>query len=128
MKARTIITVDRSLLAANMYRLILVPLGFSVFTARSLEEMTEGAKRMRGADLLVVSSNALSGRVARFARVLEGDARLMRAEKIFLVSERDRAKGMGAELTNIPGGEVMMKPFHPAEFTTAVIRLLGGEE
>lgn len=128
MDARTVITVDRSLLAANMYRLIFAPLGFGVSTLQSLDELVRTARRLKEVSLIVISTNAVGDRLDLLMRTIEEDPRLTRAPKLFLVGERARSRGLDAGYAAIPGGETIARPFHPDEFVAQVKRVLDMEK
>lgn len=128
MKHHTVIAADRSMLAANMYRLLFAPLGCTVVAAASMDELTTGLRRQGGAELVLMSSNIFAGRFERAMGMMEKDSSLAVLPKIFLCRAQEIEKGWGERLAVLPNAEIVERPFHPDVFTTHVRKLLEGEE
>jgi CheY-like chemotaxis protein len=128
MKSPRVIAVDRSVLAANMYQLLLRPFGVNVVNASSLADLREALRRFRGADLIVISSNVMADRLERAADIFKKNELISKAAKIFLLRENEANEGWDRRLSDIPRTELMTKPFHPDHFILRVKRILALEE
>jgi DNA-binding response OmpR family regulator len=124
MPSRRIITVDKSMLAANMYRLLFAPLECTVVRAHALDDLLVEIRSLRGAELIIVNSNVLGGKAERLIGMMQSDKRLARTPKVVLLSEEEIEKGLGAEFAAISQCECVAKPFHPDEFMTRVRDIL----
>lgn len=122
------IAVDKSMLAANMYQLLLGPIGITVINAQSLQNLKAVLGRVRSADLVLINSNVLSGIMDRAGEMVRDDERLAEVPKIFLCRDAELEKGWDAGLSVLPKTEVVARPFHPDEFATHVKKLLAVEE
>ena len=125
MPSRRIIAVDKSMLAANMYRLFFASLECTVARAHVLDDLLAEIRGLRGADLIIVNSNVLGGKAERFIGMMQADERIARTPKIVLLSEAEIDKGLGAELAAISQCECVTKPFHPDEFMTRIRKIMG---
>lgn len=128
MPSRTVIAVDKSMLAANMYRLLFEPIGVSVINAQSLNDLKEALARSRSVDLVVINSNVLAGVLERAVEMMKGDERLAGVPKIFLCRDVELDRGWDGELSVLPKTEAVARPFHPDQFVTHVKKLLAIEE
>jgi len=125
MPSRRIIAADKSMLAANMYRLLFAPLECTVARALALDDLLVQIKNLRGADLIVINSNVLGGKAERLVAMMQVDERLAHTPKVVLVSEAEIEKGLGSALGAISQSECVVKPFHPDEFMTRSREILG---
>ena len=125
MPSRRIIAVDKSMLAANMYRLFFASLECTVARAHVLDDLLAEIRGLRGADLIIVNSNVLGGKAERFIGMMQADERIARTPKIVLLSEAEIDKGLGAELAAISQCECVTNPFHPDEFMTRIRKIMG---
>lgn len=128
MKSQRVIAVDKSVLAANMYQLLMRPLGVSVVNASSIAELREALRRFKGADLIVISSNVMADRLERAEEFFSKNELISKAAKVFLLREGEASEGWDKRLAGIPRMEVMTKPFHPEHFILWVKRILAIEE
>lgn len=128
MKSPVAIALDRSMLAANMYRLLLEPMGVRVVNAFTVEEMATALRSMRDIDVLIMSSNALPGSLDRIVEVFADNDRVRGVAKLFLLRESEVEKGWGEALSAIPHSLIMAKPFQPDEFAVRIKRIVALEE
>ena len=96
--------------------------------AASLDELRGRLSRSRTVDMLIISSNVLSGSIERASELIRNSEVLAEVPKVILCKESEVSKGWDAELSIIPHTEVVERPFHPDEFVTHVKRLLAIEE
>jgi hypothetical protein len=124
MKSHTALVVDRSFLAANMYRLLMEPIDMIVYNSQSLEDVPGSVRLIKNIDLVVMSSNVFSDRLEQAVELISANERLMLVTKMFLLRESEIQKGWDQHLVAIPNSFIMGKPFHPDEFALRVKRLL----
>ena len=114
MTPRVCIVADRSVLAANMFRLLLAPRDIETVHCTSLEDLLPRVRRERRPNLLIISSNIFADRFEKFiASCAEGA--LHEAHKIVVIREREAAKGWKRTLLTLSHTDVLVRPFHPDE-------------
>lgn len=124
MKLGRIIAIDKSILAANMYRLLFAPLYIRVDHVISIQDLKKKLIPEMGLDLMIINTNTLSGDLTRATDVMEDNAFLAKIPKIFLCRESEIEKGWKEDLAVFSNMEVVTKPFHPDEFTSRVKKIL----
>jgi len=112
--------IDRSVLAVNIYRLLLRPLGVSILVARRYEEARPWFFRKSGIDLAIFNSNTFGKKFIEYFSRFEKDEPLVVTPKIFLCRETE--KEWKKRLGSLPNTWVIERPFHPDEF----LKLVGG--
>jgi len=108
------IVADRSVLAANMYRLLLASRDIEIVHLTSLEELLPRVRRERRPYLLIVSSNIFADRFEKFVAACAEGA-LREVHKIVVIRESEVAKGYKRALLKLPHADVLVRPFHPDE-------------
>jgi hypothetical protein len=114
MTPRVCIVADRSVLAANMFRLLLAPRDSEIVHLTSLEELLPRVRRERRPYLLIVSSTIFAERFEKFVAACAEGA-LREAHMIVVIRERESAKGWKRTLLTLPHTDVLVRPFHPDE-------------
>jgi hypothetical protein len=113
-----VVIIDRSILAVNMYRLLLRPLGAFFLMAKRYEEARPWFFRKDKIDLAVFNSNTFGKKFDEYVARFESDEPLAGVPKIFLC--RDTEKGWQKRLSRLSNSRVMERPFHPDDFLKAV--------
>jgi len=121
------VIVDRSLLAANLYKLLLAPLGAVIAVRRRFEEARPDIARRGAVQLLIINCNAVGKKYSEVAAELEREASLADVPKVFFCEEGEAESIMRKRLAQIPKAEVISRPFHPDEFAALVNKLLRRE-
>lgn len=100
---------DRSLLAHNIYRMILKPFDFSLFFYKTLRDLKESSIAKQG-PILLINTNTFGKYFETHVEWLKKDPAVSGHEKIFLCDDN------GAEtsaLKKIPQSRCLLKPFDP---------------
>lgn len=113
-----VVIVDRSVLAVNMYRLLLRPLGASFLIAKRYEEARPWFFRKDKIDLAIFNSNTFGKKFDEYLKRFESDEPLAGIPKIFLC--RDIEKTWAKRLGRLSNARVVEKPFHPDDFLKTV--------
>lgn len=116
--ALRIVIVDRSILAVNMYRLLLRPMGASFLVAKRYEEARPWFFRKDRIDLAIFNSNTFGKKFDEYFKRFESDGPVAGIPKIFLC--RDSEKTWSKQLGRLTNAKVMEKPFHPDDFLKVV--------
>ena len=119
-----IVIADRSELAANMYRLLLAPLGATLILRRRFEEARPHFFRREGVRLGVFNSNIFGKKFMEIVQRLIEDEPLRKASKLFICREVPAEEPWRERLAAIPNAKVITRPFHPDEFAALVKRLV----
>ena len=117
---RTVI-VDRSMLAVNMYRLLLKPWGSLFLVAKRYEEARPWFFRKDKIDLAIFNSNTFGKKFDEYFDHFSHDEPLAKVPKVFLCKEGEKA--WGDKLRKSPRAKVLVKPFHPDEFLKIIDNL-----
>lgn len=123
--ARRIIIADRSGLAANMYRLLLGPMGAALVVRRRFEEARPHFFRREGEALGIFNSNVFGKKFPEIVKRLVADEPLRLAQKVFLCQGSPAEGPWRERLAALPNANVVIRPFHPDEFAELVRRILG---
>jgi hypothetical protein len=123
-----IIIVDRSELAANMWKLLLSPFYASLIIRKRFEEARPHFFRREGVDLAIFSSNIFGKKFDEIFARLSADQPVAKAHKVFVCKEAEGPSDAGAKLAKLANSTVVRRPFHPDEFFHVVDGILSGME
>jgi hypothetical protein len=115
------IVVDRSLLAVNMYRLLLSPVVTTFLVAKRYEEARPWFFRRDKIDLAIFNSNTFGKKFDEYLDRFSKDEPLARIPKIFLCREKEDE--WVKKLKALPRTQVVMRPFYPDDFLALVKRM-----
>lgn len=118
---RRIAIVDRSVLAHNVYQLLLKPLGYSLFSFNNFKSLRNSLTSKSGLKVLLINSNVFGKNFESCFDWLKKEGAVKDLEKIFLC-EADEKK-MAGELKNLPRSRVVLKPFHPRQLEETLEKL-----
>jgi DNA-binding response OmpR family regulator len=116
------IVIDRSLLAVNMYRLLLKPLVSAFLVAKRYEEARPWFFRREKINMAIVNSNTFGKKFEEYYRRFTEDEPLKDIPKIFLC--RDKENDWQKKLKGLPNTNILMRPFHPDELLEIVRRVM----
>jgi len=108
---RRIAIVDRSALAHNVYKMILKPLGFSLFHYKTLREFKENLDSKWGCNCFLINSNTFGNHLDRHLEWLKREPFLQRTHKIFLCEASE--KKIQSQLKELPRSHLVLRPFYP---------------
>ena len=123
-----ILVVDRSELAANMYRLLLSSQGVSIIVRKRFEEARPHFYRREAPSLAIFNSNIFGKKFPEVLRHMSEEEPLRRVSKIFLCRESPHEEIWRESLEKLPNSRVMGRPFHPDEFADIVGKATGRDE
>ena len=124
--APRVAVVDRSFLAHNVYKMILKPLGFTVFSYMTLREFKENFNfKKSGCRVFLVNSNTFGNHFDRHWEWFRGEAALKNVDKIFLC-EREEKK-FQSELKKMDRGHLLLRPFAPEQLEETVKKFYTGK-
>jgi hypothetical protein len=115
-----IVIADRSELAANIYELLLSPLGVSLVVRRRFEEARPHFFRREAVKLALFNSNVFGKKYPEIIKHLVEDEPLRSVQKIFICREIPAEVPWRERLLKLPNAQVIMRPFHPDEFVALV--------
>jgi len=118
---RRIAVVDRSVLAHNVYRLLLRPLGYSLFPFNSIQSLKNTLTSKSGLHALLVNSNVFGKNFEGGFDWLKKEGTVKNLEKIFLCQAGENK--MAGALKNLPKSRVVLKPFHPSQLKEVLEKL-----
>jgi len=124
--AARIVIADRSVLAGNLYRILLAPLEAMLLVRRNLDEAVALLSRREVTNLAIFNTNVFCGAFDAIATQFATDEHLAAIAKIFLTSTRHADDAHRACLASLPNTAILPRPFHPDAFTALVRRLLQG--
>lgn len=113
--------IDRSILAVNMYRLLLCPVVTTFLVARRYEEARPWFFRRDKIDLAIFNSNTFGKKFDEYFQRFTQDEPLRGIPKIFLC--RDKEGDWQRKLKSLPKTLIVERPFHPDNFLTLVKRI-----
>jgi hypothetical protein len=122
--APRIVIADRSLLAANLYRILLAPFEATLLIRRRADEAIAALLHRETTHLAIFNASVCGDKIEAIIAQLAQEAPLAKVRKIFLVGQRE----MAAEerFASIPNTSLLHRPFHPEAFTALVRELLEG--
>ena len=116
------VVIDRSLLAVNMYRLLLKPLVTTFLVAKRYEEARPWFFRREKIAMAIVNSNTFGKKFEEYYRRFLQDEPLKEIPKIFLC--RDKENDWQKKLMGLPNATIVMRPFHPDELLEIARRVM----
>lgn len=119
-----IIIADRSDLAANLYRLLLAPLGVALVVRKKFEEARPHFFRRERVDLGIFNSNIFGKGFDEIYERIESAEPLIRIPKIFICRATPSENAMRKTLSKLENSTIVIKPFHPDDFFKTVERLV----
>jgi len=122
-----IFILDRSVLAGNLYRLLLAPLGYTLVVRRRFEDFRALFTRREKVDLAILNSNAFGKKSDEIIGAVESDAAMGRCRKLFLLKEGESEGPLKGRVQKLKGARVIDRPFHPDEFMQEVAGIVGGD-
>ena len=120
-----IVIADRSELAANLYRLLLSPLGVNLIVRKKFEDAAPNFSGRERIDLGIINSNVFGKRFEEIFQGIEEVLPLARVKKIFICKDGDSEKEIRKRLKELKNSTVVTRPFHPDEFLKLVKRTIG---
>lgn len=121
-----ILIIDKSALAANLYRLLLSPLGAGLVLRRRFEDSRHDIMRKGAFQLIIVNSNTIGKKFQEVCSQLE-EAPGADVPKLFICRGDDSEAELKNRISALVRATLIYKPFHPDEFASTVKRLLAGE-
>jgi hypothetical protein len=115
------VIVDKSILAVNMYRLLLRPLVTTFLVAKRYEEARPWFFRRDRIDLAIFNSNTFGKKFDEYFEHFSKDEPLAKVPKIFLCREKE--DGWQKKLKSLQKSAVVMRPFHPDDFLALLKRV-----
>lgn len=119
-----VVIADRSELAANLYGLLLAPLGVELVVRKRFEEVRPFFFRRDGVKLGIFNSNIFGKKFDEIVHRIMEDEPIRNVKKIFICKENPAEEPCSDRLGHIPHANIVRKPFHPDEFLKLVERLL----
>ena len=119
-----IVIADRSELAANMYRLLLMPTGASLVVRRRFEEARPHFFRRENVKLAIFNSNIFGKKFAEILKRLVEDEPMRKVQKIFLCRDIPAELPWSERLGALPNSKAIVRPFHPDELLSMVEKLI----
>ena len=108
------VIVDRSILAINMYRLLLSPMITTFLVFKRYEQARPFFFRRDKPNLAIVNSNTFGKKFDKYYDHFSKDEPLKDIPKIFLCREMEEE--WRARLEKLSGSTVVTRPFHPDVF------------
>ena len=112
------VIVDKSLLAVNMYKLLLQPVVTTFLVAKRYEEARPWFFRGDKIDIAIFNSNTFGKKFDEYFERFKKDEPLAKVPKIFLCREKD--EDWLKKLKGLPKTALVMRPFHPDRFLALV--------
>lgn len=103
--------VDRSLLAHNVYKMLLKPFGFTLFFYKTLKNLKENMDAKWGCPVFLINSNTFGNHFENHLEWLKKEPALQTANKIFLCEPRQ--KEMQTHLKVLSKSHFLSRPFYP---------------
>ncbi|OGQ43146.1 MAG: hypothetical protein A3I70_00575 [Deltaproteobacteria bacterium RIFCSPLOWO2_02_FULL_44_34] len=113
---------DKSVLAHNVYKMLLKPLGFSLFFYKTLHDLKQNFDSKLSCDCFLINSNALGTQWDRTMTWLKEETKLKAAPKVFLCDEEEKA--IQSLFKKLPNSHVVFRPFYPPALETTLKGIL----
>lgn len=115
------VIVDKSILATNMYKLLLRPVVTTFLVAKRYEEARPWFFRRDKIDLAIFNSNTFGRKFDEYHERFLKDEPLAKVPKIFLCREKE--DDWQKRLNSLSRSVVIMRPFKPDDFLALVRRV-----
>lgn len=119
-----IVIVDRSDLAANLYNLLLEPLGVELIVRKRFEEARPHFFRRARVDLGIFNTNIFGKKFDEIYRSMDGAPHILAAPKIFISRDTPRDHIEDERLAALHNSIIILRPFHPPDFLGLVRAVL----
>lgn len=119
-----VLIADRSYLAANIYRLLLAPLGVTILIRPRCSDALAHVKAGAGVDLLVVNTNSMGNAAGDLIEALSSDRRAAKIRKMIISGDSKAEERICARLRKAPRTTFVERPFLPGDLLKAVERRL----
>ena len=117
---------DRSALAHNVYKMLLKPLGFSLFHYKTLRDLKENLNFKWGCDCFLINSNTFGNHLDRHFEWFKKEPSLESIHKIFLCEPAE--KKIQSQLKVLPHSHFVLKPFYPASLEETLNAVMSDKE
>lgn len=115
-----IIIADKSVLAANLYKLLLSQTGVLLKIYKRFAEAVDEAES-NGSDIIIFSSNTFGSKFDDLLKIVDDDSKkITGAKKIFICKDSDQDSERNIALSNVKNSLTLVRPFHPDELTGVV--------
>ena len=121
---RRVAIADRSVLAHNVYQMLLKPLGLSLFPFKTLKDLKENFNRKWNLNLLLINSNTFGHYFEKHMEWFLNENNIQKTPKFFLCESGEKKILSG--LKKLPNSFILAKPFYPSEFEKKVAHLFKG--
>lgn len=119
-----IVIADRSDLAANLYKLLLNPLGVDLIVRKRFEEARPHFFRRARVDLGIFNTNIFGKKFDEIYRRMEGAPAILAVPKIFISRDTPRDHTEDERLEALNNSIIILRPFHPRDFLGLVRAVL----
>lgn len=125
-----VIVIDRSILAVNMFHLLLAPFDVGLIAVKRFEEARPHFFRRERVDLAIINSNSFGKKFTEYLNHFCDDKPVAKVPKIFLCRDVQSEADWREVLTNVPHATVVVRPFHPLAFGDLVANIFtaGGKK
>ena len=118
--APTVLIADRSQLAANIYRLVLAPLGVNILIRQRCVDALAHLRTGAGVDLMIVNTNSLGPAQLDAVLGLFSDQRAARVKKIFIAGDSKAEERLCSQLEKLAMATFVARPFLPDDLLNVV--------
>lgn len=119
-----IVIADRSDLAANLYRLLLNPLGVELVVRKRFEEVRPHFFRRARVDLGIFNTNIFGKKFDEIYRRMESAPQILAVPKIFISRDTPHDHMEDERLEALDNSIIILRPFHPRDFIGLVQAVL----
>lgn len=116
MERPLILVIDRSVLAANMFRLLLGNAGYSVIAVKGIKDALTHFSNRQSIALIIVNSNIFGKEFSSHLDYFCEDQVISTTPKMFLVADSAQEHEWEEILEKAPKSQVIKKPFDPTRF------------
>lgn len=123
-QAHSIIVVDKSELASNLYRLLLKFTGAALIVRKRYEDVENLFLRKTSIDLAIFNSNAFGKKFSDILKKIIEVEIIRKTKKIFILRDNATEKLWANRIAHIPNSTMVIRPFHPDELKDTINELL----
>ncbi|PIU55126.1 MAG: hypothetical protein COS89_08225 [Deltaproteobacteria bacterium CG07_land_8_20_14_0_80_38_7] len=116
--------IDKSNLASNVYKLLLHNEATFLTSASKYSEIRELFFKRAKIDLIIFNSNTFGKKFDETYKTILKDTPVSKIHKLFICKESENI--WHSKLSNLPLSEILVRPFHPNDFISAVNKILKG--